>query len=31
MYSFEYAGNPLELFCHNIGMRYVLYDGMKSK
>lgn len=31
VYSFGYAGNPLELFYHNIKMRHVLYDGLKSE
>ncbi len=31
VYSFEYAGNPLEPFYHNTKMRYVLYDGLKNE
>ena len=31
VYSFEYAGKPLELFYHNTKMRYVLYDGLKNE
>ena len=31
VYFFEYAGKPLELFYHNIEMRYVLCDGLKSE